>query len=581
MDDSKTWLKEKDAPLEETVAKILQACKNWNIELCFEKELEAVPGLWSVHLSEKKSGFYTNGKGTSLLAAQASALGEFCERLGTAYFFSNQALVIQKKLEDFYFAPDEVWAESPKEILNDELWDFFFPKTKKDGKRAKDLMQTLALPLYFAAADKDLPQGILSLPFSREGGKTPETVQLPVNILWNLYASNGMAAGNTQEEAEIQGLSEIFERYVRFKVLKDGLCLPDIPEDSLSDQEKNIVKAIEKEGFSVLLKSADLAQGFPVISVALIHQASSEVLLSFGAHPSFHTALLRTLSELFQGRKLMHAQDFSYPEKDLDLTGDPGNLENHFINSTGLVPMRFFEKKADYAFKSWKNLANRQEERDYLYKLVDDLGKKVYLRRNQALGLEVCHIVVPGISEVYPLEDLLDSNTNRYADFLPVIFAGESLKKNQFKKLLEKALDNLEEAYYAESLESLFGIALGGSPWEGSVLAEILLLLYWVNGEYEELQTFLDYYTPWNALRTDKRRFWRSVQYAVQNNFKADTGNHIYQSETLQELKNLRKSWPAQYYPSLQDCMNTDPNIDIKKSQVLLETWRALQRTKA
>ena len=36
-------------------------------------------------------------------------------------------------------------------------------------------------------------------------------------LLYRMSASNGLAAGNTYEEACVQGISEIFERYIQFQ----------------------------------------------------------------------------------------------------------------------------------------------------------------------------------------------------------------------------------------------------------------------------------------------------------------------------------------------------------------------------
>ncbi len=62
-------------------------------------------------------------------------------------------------------------------------------------------------------------RGICALPFIRQSDKTP--VYIPVNIIANLYASNGMSAGNTQNEARVQGLSEVFERYVKNRIISE------------------------------------------------------------------------------------------------------------------------------------------------------------------------------------------------------------------------------------------------------------------------------------------------------------------------------------------------------------------------
>lgn len=47
------------------------------------------------------------------------------------------------------------------------------------------------------------------------------------------YGSNGMSAGNTREEALVQGMSEVVERYVQKRIFSDRPALPDIPEDYL------------------------------------------------------------------------------------------------------------------------------------------------------------------------------------------------------------------------------------------------------------------------------------------------------------------------------------------------------------
>jgi ribosomal protein S12 methylthiotransferase accessory factor len=49
--------------------------------------------IWSVHIRDRDCPLlFTNGKGASELAARASALGEFFERLGCNYFWSHYYL---------------------------------------------------------------------------------------------------------------------------------------------------------------------------------------------------------------------------------------------------------------------------------------------------------------------------------------------------------------------------------------------------------------------------------------------------------------------------------------------------------
>ena len=82
-------------------------------------------------------------------------------------------------------------------------------------------------------------KGICAIPYERQSDK--KTVFIPVNIIGNLYVSNGMSAGNTKEEARVQCLSEIFERYVKNKVISEGISLPEIPK-SVIDRFPTIKK---------------------------------------------------------------------------------------------------------------------------------------------------------------------------------------------------------------------------------------------------------------------------------------------------------------------------------------------------
>ena len=61
-------------------------------------------------------------------------------------------------------------------------------------------------------------RGIVAMPYVRQSDQ--ETVYIPQSIIANLYVSNGMSAGNTKNEARVQGLSEVFERYVKIALLQ-------------------------------------------------------------------------------------------------------------------------------------------------------------------------------------------------------------------------------------------------------------------------------------------------------------------------------------------------------------------------
>jgi len=53
-----------------------------------------------------------------------------------------------------------------------------------------------------------------------------EVVYFPSNLIENLYLSNGMSAGNTLAEAQVQCLSEIFERAVKREIPDNVAIVP-------------------------------------------------------------------------------------------------------------------------------------------------------------------------------------------------------------------------------------------------------------------------------------------------------------------------------------------------------------------
>ena len=170
-------------------------------ETTFSQEKHPLENCYSVNLSsvEAPSNIYSNGKGVLSDASMASALGEYIERLQTNNFFIDFHLPEKKQY------PDEIAFEFGGEYLDEELLGIYDP----DGELvSEDLVDY----------NSDITDKILSLPFKKHSNG--KSVYFPVNILSNLYLSNGLASGNTPQEAQIQALSEIYERYAKIQIIK-------------------------------------------------------------------------------------------------------------------------------------------------------------------------------------------------------------------------------------------------------------------------------------------------------------------------------------------------------------------------
>lgn len=160
-----------------------------------------------------------------------------------------------------------------------------------------------------------------------------------MNIIGNLYVSNGMSAGNTANEARVQGLSEVFERYIKNRIIAEAISLPAIPDDVMQRYPEVIeaIARLEAEGFPIFAYDASLGGKYPVICVVLFNPTNGTCFASFGAHPDFGVALERTVTELLQGRSLKDLDVFTPPTFDDEEVAEHANLETHFIDSSGLI----------------------------------------------------------------------------------------------------------------------------------------------------------------------------------------------------------------------------------------------------
>ena len=299
-----TFIPSKDASLESSIATLQAKLLALGIHVEEKSWLNEIEGIWSVHVIDKDcTRLFTNGKGASQLAARASALGEYFERLSTNYFWTHFYLGETIANKAFVHYPNEQWFplnkgksgdKWPAGLLTPELQKFYNPEDTTVASQLIDLN----------SGNKE--RGICAIPYTRL--RDDKTVFFPVNLIGNLYVSNGMSAGNTLMEARTQALAEIFERDIKYKIIREGICLPDVPETVINRYPRIAagIKGLRDAGYGILVKDASLGGKFPVMNVTLLHPEDQGCFASFGAHPRFEVALERALTELLQGLSLIH-----------------------------------------------------------------------------------------------------------------------------------------------------------------------------------------------------------------------------------------------------------------------------------
>jgi ribosomal protein S12 methylthiotransferase accessory factor len=508
-DNAATYIPGKDLPLEQTIANMSGKLADLGMKIEIASWRNIVPNVWSLHIRDADSQMcFTNGKGSSKESALASALGEFLERLNCNFFYNDQFFGEEIANADFVHYPQERWFkpgpndELPQEILDEYCLDIYNPDGELCGSHLYD------------TNSGNVERGICSLPYVRQSDG--ETVYFPSNLIENLFLSNGMSAGNTLAEAQVQCLSEIFERAVKREILENEIALPDVPEDVLAKYPGIVagIQGLEEQGFPVLVKDASLGGRFPVMCVTLMNPRTGGVFASFGAHPSFEVALERSLTELLQGRSFEGLNDLPQPTFESQAVQEPNNFVEHFIDSTGLVSWRFFSAKADVDFVEWDFSANNEksneEEAANLFAILEKLGLESYMAVYDDLGVNACRILVPGYSEVYPVEDLIWDNTNKALYFREDILNLHSLDDEQLEDLVERLEESGLDNY--TDITTLIGIEFDDNTvWGQLTILELKLLIYLALDRLEEAKELTETFLQFNDNTVERGLFYQAL----------------------------------------------------------------------
>ena len=575
---TKTMIMGKDAALEDTITKLRKLLLDWGFDVEEASWLNPVPHVWSVHIRDRYCPYlFTNGKGITKDAALASALGEFFERLNCNYFFADFFLGEQIAQSDFVHYPQEKWFsfegdKMPEGLMNESLWDFY------------DEDHELTPGQLVDTNSGNAERGICALPYTRQSdGKT---YYLPMNIIGNLYVSNGMSAGNTKTEARVQALSEIFERSVKNKILSEGISLPNIPSEVLGRYPKvmEAIKELEDHGYPIICKDASLGGKFPVINVTLLNPKEGTVFASFGAHPKFQVALERTLTELLQGRRLDQLNVFSPPSFELDDVKDHLNIEAHFIDSNGLIHWDFFKETPDFEFHDW-NFGGTTTEDEFktMIDIFHKMEKDVYIMDFEHLNVYGCRIHVPSVSEIYQPEDLAWDNNNAGVAVRERILTAHELSSED---LIELHME-LEEKGFDDMLLVSHGIGVipdSGTTWADLRFGEFKTMLALAAKNYELAKAGAEWCLHFAPLKPDRRLLYLCIQTLLQiemndelnSNEYLPTAEKLYGKELVERAQKLISGFEK--FDGIP--MSNLSLTGFEMHQKLLTSYEKLQRAK-
>ena len=298
----------KEITPEQTVQNIIDFFKEKKYETRLIDVAQTEAGTWYSRINLYKDGIYingTNGKGVTKEYCLASGYAELYERFCNKIFFLSSPWWIHDYMKEnyntnsYYFSPLEKPLTFEEELNNSVRIRQYVNKT------------TGSIPaLQHAMIDFITEKNYIGVPMYNLKGE-PELYVDP-RLLMRVTRSNGMAAGNTLEEALVQGLSEIVEREATDATFKDmGLTHYAIKLDKIENPVlQDLIHNIQMAGFNLYL--FDLSYNFqlPVIMSLLIDRDNGVININFGSFPVFEIAAERVITELYQGIQSYKEEQF-------------------------------------------------------------------------------------------------------------------------------------------------------------------------------------------------------------------------------------------------------------------------------
>ena len=273
-----------------------------------------------------------------------------------------------------------------------------------------------------------------------------------------LNISNGDAAGNTLEEATVQALCELFERYSKIKILTEKIQCPDIPKEFFSPKFNKFFDYISQK-FDFKIKDFSLGKGLPVIAI-IIGKSDLGFHISVGSATSMDSALERCITEFYQlhsnlsdtlHHRIKAHQNFL---KLLDVFSELYSskfTKFDFLNDNAIVLSDYME---NYNLNFL--LSNSGEYRKWNYETMDffteiqnlfDICKNnkfsIYIKDISWMGFPTIRIRSPDLSLYNKSEYLINTvaeslvKDDLYTKFVTLLRQGfEGIKKIEFHDLL-------------------------------------------------------------------------------------------------------------------------------------------------
>jgi len=356
------------------------------------------------------------GKGISPTLTKASAYAELVERLSAGLYYPTFEEQVRFHLPGIY-STDTI------RFLNYEWMPGYVHAHQEEVEKAVTIDDLLRRETHLksgdlaAIRDSEMAQHwVDGYSLVRE-----ETVKVPVKFAAYIHGSNGMAAGNTTEEAIIQASCEILERYAQIHTVKPERIVPSIDPASVNlDLIHRMVAFYAQHNVGVTLKDLSFAVRLPVIGVSFTNRnLPSDRLehrsLIAGASFNLEEALTRCFTEGMQGKKNLLSPR---PQFDRPVVPRSEVRDYYTLMRCGVSPtdMSFLDEGEITEFRPWfkKDILDELEGLKTIVKALET-DCIVLDHSHPILQFPAVRVIIPGISDFLPFLPstiLTDNKTN-------------------------------------------------------------------------------------------------------------------------------------------------------------------------
>ncbi|MDD2604400.1 MAG: YcaO-like family protein [Desulfobacteraceae bacterium] len=236
-----------------------------------------------------------------------------------------------------------------------------------------------------------------------------DTVKVPINLVAYIHGSNGLAAGNTIEEAIIQATCEIFERHATIQTVGPERLVPTIATDTIGiPLIHELIDFYRERNVQVMIKDLSFGGLLPVIGVLFVNGNLKSDRLEYrilNAGASFHLeeGLTRCLTEGMQGRTTLAA-----PRPELDRPVLPRSRINNLYLlmrcGISLKDISFLEEGENRPYPAAAGIHDLHGEIEALKAICRRLETDCIIvdHTHPVLRFPVVRVIIPRVSDFLP-----------------------------------------------------------------------------------------------------------------------------------------------------------------------------------